>query len=317
MQRAFVTGGSGFLGRHLISGLRARGVDVVALARSDSAAQVVRDKGAEVARGDLDDLGALTAGMQGCDAVFHAAAYAKQLGRREDFFRGNVEGTRNALAAARRAGVRRFVHVGTEAVLADGQPIVRADESRPLAANPAGLYPLTKGLAEKAVLAENGDQLQTLVIRPRMIWGPDDTTLLPEIIALARAGRWAWIGGGHYLTSTCHVDNVVEGAVLAAERGRPGEIYFLTDGEPVEFRSFISQLRRSQGIEPGARELPLWVAHIVARLTSWMKSPPITKTALALAAVEVTVVDSKARRELGYTAAVSREAGIRALTSPA
>src|ERR1700742_3596387 len=249
MRRAFVTGGSGFLGRHLIAGLRSRGVEVVALARSGDAADVVQQQGAVVARGDLDDLGAMVAGMQGCEVVFHAAAFAKQHGPRDVFFRVNVEGTRNVLRAAREAGVARFVHVGTDAALADGRPIVRADESQPLAAKPAGLYPLTKGLAEREVLAANRDGLATVVIRPRMIWGPDDTTLLPEIVGLARAGRWAWLGGGRYLTSTCHVDNVVEGALLAAERGKPGEVYFLTDGEPVEFRGFLTRMLATAGVD--------------------------------------------------------------------
>ncbi len=132
-------------------------------------------------------------------------------------------------------------------------------------------------------------------------------------MATVKSGRFAWIDGGHYLTSTCHVDNVVEGALLAAEKGRGGEIYFLTDGEPVEFRAFLAELLRTQGVEPGDKEVPRWLVSLLASLTSWMSAPPITKTALALAGVEVTVVDDKARRELGYRAHVSREAGIRAM----
>src|SRR5262249_38533218 len=155
-----------------------------------------------------------------------------------------VRGTENMLDHARRAGVRRFVHVGTEAVLVDGEPIVMADERKPLPKKPIGLYPRTKAEAERRVLQANGQtnqgRLEASVTRPRFIWGKGDTTLLPKLIEGAQAGVLRWVDGGNYLTSTCHIDNVCEGLVKAAEHGRPGEVYFLTDGKPVEFRWMIS-----------------------------------------------------------------------------
>ncbi len=312
MKRAFVTGGSGFLGKRLIAELAdVRGVAVTALARSEASAIAVRGAGAEPVRGDLDDVRAMTEGMKDHDVVFHAAAHVKQHGKLAEFMRVNVGGTENVLAAARAAGVRRVVHIGTEAVLADGKPIVRADEQRPYPVKPAGPYPLSKGLAERAVVAANRPGgLETVVVRPRFIWGKGDTSVLPELVEAVRRKRFGWIGGGRYLTSTCHVANVVEGAVLAAERGSPGEIYFLTDGAPIELRSFLTALLATQGVDAGDREIPRWIARIVAALTGWMKRPPVTKTALALVGAEVTVDDAKARRELGYVGKVTREAGL-------
>ena len=310
MKRAFVTGGSGFVGGRLLPALVARGVEVVALARSDASAAKVEALGARAARGDLEDEAALAAGMAGCDVVFHAAAHTDQWDPLDVHLRITVQGTEHALAAARRAGVTRFVHVGTEAVLADGKPIVRADETRPVPAHPLGAYPISKARAEAAVLAANAPGFATVVVRPRFIWGAGDTSILPELIAAVQGGGYRWVGGGHYLTSTCHVDNVVEGLLLAAERGRPGEIYFVTDGEPVEFRDFITKLLATQGVDPGARGIPHWLARTVVALTAWMKRPPLTRTAFALMAHEVTVVDAKARRELGYTGARTREQGL-------
>ena len=315
MKAAFITGGSGFVGRELIAELVRRGVTVRALARSDAASAAVTAAGAATARGDLDDRAAMEAGMRGTDTVFHAAAYVKQHGTRDVFFRVNVTGTENALAAAKAAGVKRFVHIGTEAVLADGQPIVRADETRPRTTNPAGLYPLTKGLAEAAVIAANGGGLETVVVRPRFIWGKGDTTLLPELVGAVKAGRFGWFGGGHYLTSTCHVQNVVEGTLLAAEKGRPGEIYFLTDGAPIEFRAFLTDYIATQGVDAGARSIPRWIARAIAAATSWMEQPPVTRVAIALVGHEVTVDDSKARRELGYRATTTIDAGLAQMTS--
>jgi nucleoside-diphosphate-sugar epimerase len=297
--------------------LRERGVEVVGLARSDGAARAVEALGARVVRGDLDDRAALEAGMAGCDVVVHAAAYVDDHGPRDAFFRVTVTGTEHALAAARGAGVARFVHVSTEAVLADGKPIVQADETVPRTPNPIGPYPWSKGLAEDRVLAANRDGLATVIVRPRFIWGAGDTSLLPKIAERVKAGRFAWIGGGRHATSTCHVDNVVEGILLAAERGAPGEIYFLTDGPPVEFRGFLSDVLATYGARPGDRDLPRWLARTIAAMTSWMARPPITRTAVALIGQEVTVVDAKARRELGYTAHVSRAQGLAELRQEA
>jgi len=296
MKRVFVTGGSGFVGGALIPALVARGVEVVALARSDAAAAKVRALGAEPAIGDLDVADPkLVEAMRGCDVVFHAAAIAKEHGRLRDFMRTNVEGTRTLLKLAREANVPRFVHVSTEAVLADGKPIVRAVETAPYPAKPAGPYPISKGAAERIVVEAKG-----IVIRPRFIWGRGDTSLLPQLVDRVKSGRYAWIGDGHYLTSTCHVRNVVEGAIAAAEHGTPGEIYFLTDGEPIDFRDFLTKYLATQGVDAGTRTVPRWVAKTAAALTGWMRNPPVTKTAIALVGGEVTVVDAKARRELGY-----------------
>jgi nucleoside-diphosphate-sugar epimerase len=302
--RAFVTGGSGFVGGRLIPALVARGVEVRALARSDRSIATVEALGATAVRGDLDARASLDEGCTGCDAVFHAAAHTDQFDPVEIHMRITARGTESVLAAARAARVKRFVHVGTEAVLADGRPIVRASEDRPLPAKPMGAYPLTKGLAERAVVAANGhDGLETVVVRPRFVWGKGDTNLLPEFVAAVKAGTFAWVSGGHYLTSTVHVDNVTEGLLLAHDQGTPGAIYFVTDGEPVEFRDFITKLLATQGVDPGSRSIPRWVARTLVTATSWMKKPPLTRTAFSLMAHEVTVDDEKARRELGYQGA--------------
>ena len=141
-----------------------------------------------------------------------------------------MQGTRNALAAARQAGVRRFVHVGTEAALLAGEPLVEVDERAPLRFDSPALYSSTKARAEEAVIEANRNGLETVVVRPRFVWGRGDTTLLPAMTEMVRAGRFAWVGGGRQRTSTTHVDNAVEGLVLAAQRGAPGGVYFVTDG---------------------------------------------------------------------------------------
>src|SRR5882724_2461282 len=145
---AFVTGGSGFVGRNLIRALRTRGDTVRALVRSDASAATVSSLGAEAVPGDLEVAGVMREAMHAADVVFHVAAEVAEWGPRSRFEHGNVEGTRNVLTAAKEAGVPTLVHVSTEAVLADGSPLVRVDESRPRPAHAYPRYPDTKGRSE-------------------------------------------------------------------------------------------------------------------------------------------------------------------------
>jgi nucleoside-diphosphate-sugar epimerase len=316
MMKAYVTGGSGFVGRNLIRALCGRGYRVVAAARSDQAARVVQSVGAEPARADLSDPKALAAGMAGCAFVAHAAAKVEQWGPIEEFERVNVTGTEHVLSAAKAAGVGRMVHVSTEAVLVGGRRLVQADETWPIPVQPPAPYALTKARAEQAVLAANSADFATVVVRPRFIWGRDDTSLLPQLVDAVKKGQFAWISGGKYLTSTCHVANVAEGVVLAAERGKAGGVYFLTDGPPIEFRTFISSMIQSQGLTPPTRSVPRGVANVLAYVLEafWSRraatAPPITRTMLCLMGEEVTVSDAKARAELGYREVVTRESGL-------
>jgi nucleoside-diphosphate-sugar epimerase len=280
---------------------------VRALARSETAAAKVRGAGAIPVAGDLDDIAALRTGAEGCEYAFHAAAALGEWGKREDFVKGNVNGTCNVLEACRAAGVRRFVHVGTEAALLVGQPLVNADETVTLRPDSKAHYSATKAMAEQAVLAANGDRFETVVVRPRLVWGPGDTTILPALKHAVEEGRFAWIGGGGHKTSTTHVDNVVEGLVLGATKGRPGEVYFVTDGEPVVFREFVTDLLSTVGVEAPKRNMPAGLARVVAGIAegTWnllgrTSPPPLTRLAVWLSARECTIDISKARRELGY-----------------
>lgn len=323
MSRVFVTGGSGYVGRNLIRHLVARGDVVRALVRSGDAARTVAALGAEPVRGDLDDLPALQAGMQGCAVVFHCAALVSEWGTRAEYERANVHGTQKAIDAARAAGVPVLVHVSTEAVLADGRPILDADEARPLPKHPLPRYPATKGASETLVRAANGAGLRTVVVRPRLIWGNDDSSVLTQLEHAVNAGRFMWIGDGRYPTSSCHVDNLCEGLLLAAEKGRGGEVYFVTDGEPVELRAFVTAMLRTRGVDPGSRCVPHAVALALATVSEGLwdmlglrSAPPATRVAVRLFGEPVTVRDDKARRELGYVGKVSREHGLATLRRP-
>jgi nucleoside-diphosphate-sugar epimerase len=320
LTKAFVTGGSGFIGGALIERLRSEGRDVRALARSERAAAAVRKRGAEPVMGDLEDPDALAGGAEGCEVAFHCAAKVEDWGDPADFERLNVRGTQNVIDACRAAGVRRLVHAGTEAALMAGQPLVNVDEGAPLRPDSPALYPSSKAKAERLVRAANGDGVETVVVRPRFVWGRGDTTLLPALVEMVRSGRFRWVGGGRHLTETTHVDNAVEGLWLAATRGRAGGVYFVTDGEPVVFREFLSRMLGTQGVEIPDKSVPPAVARAAAsaaergwRLLRRPGSPPLTRFAVWVSSQECTIDISRARRELGYRPVTSREAGLKAL----
>jgi nucleoside-diphosphate-sugar epimerase len=323
VRTAFVTGGSGFIGGALVRRLVGAGWTVKALARSDESARVVAAHGADPVRGELSDPAALARGAQGAEVAFHAAAHLGDFGRREDFVAGNVQGTRNVLDAMRRAGVRRLVHVGTEAAVLAGDPMVMIDERQVLRPDSPALYSATKARAEADVLAANGDGLETVVVRPRFVWGRGDTTLLPMLSELVRSGRFAWIGGGRHRTSTAHIDNTVHGLLLGAERGTPGAAYFVTDGTPVVFRDFIARLLATQGLEAPGRSIPRPVAHAlaVAGEAAWGAlplpgRPPLTRFAYWVSALETTIDISRARADLGYAPVTTIEQGLEGLNQP-
>jgi nucleoside-diphosphate-sugar epimerase len=317
MATAFVTGGSGFVGGRLIERLRADGWDVRALARSDAAEARVRERGAEPVRGDLLSGAAMTDGARGADVCFHAAAHLGDFGPLSEFRRVNVKGTQTVLESCRLAGVKRFVHVGTEAALLHGQPLVAADERTPLAFRSRAPYAATKAEAEAEVIAAGDGDMETVVVRPRFVWGAGDTTLLPAMTEMVRAGRFRWIGGGRHLTSTTHVANAVEGLILAAERGRPGNAYFVTDGSPVVFREFVSTLLATQGVQAPDGSVPVPVARALAaagegawRLLPLPGAPPLSRFAFWVSAFECTLDDRKAREQLGYRPVITRDHGL-------
>lgn len=322
--RVFVTGGSGFIGGHLIERLSSQGHEVYALARSSRAAKLVEGYGAIPVEGDLLAVEGLI--PPGVEVVVHSAARAEDWGTREQFWSVNVEGTRAALAAAQQAAVRRFLFVGTEAVLFTGNGLLNVDETTPYPDRHRYLYSETKAVSEQEVLACNRvGHFETLSIRPRFVWGPRDTSVLPVLLRMHSAGTFAWIDGGRSLSSTTHVYNVVHALELALTRGNGGQAYFVVDDGVRTIREFLSALVwAGGGVDLGRKSLPSWlarpVARIVERIWSWLPvkgPPPMSALAVDMAGCSVTVNDQLARRDLGYQPVISVEEGLRALESGA
>lgn len=321
--RAFVTGGSGFVGGHLIRRLVGEGHEVVALARSDGAAARVESLGATAHRGDLSAPAVLAAGMEGCDVAFHCAAVVGSHVDPTEAQAVNVEGTRHVVEAARAASVRRLVHLSTESVLIDGSPLNGVDETHAIPKKGhLSTYAATKAEAERIVLSANGTGIETIAIRPRLIWGPEDTTWMPGLLEKIDRGVFRWVDHGEHRGSTCHVANVVEALVLASDRGTPGTPYFVTDGPPRAFKEFAAAYLASAGVEVGDASVPGWVMRAAGAALEFLwgilptrSSPPLNRIEAYMVSHPQVFDDSKAREELGYRPVVSFEQGIAELTA--
>ena len=315
MQRVFVTGGSGFIGGALIQGLRARGVEVRALARSPQAEAHVARLGAVPISGDLEDLSVLARGMQGCDVVFHAAANLSDWDLAADL-RINVQGTELVLRAAVAAMVARVVYVSGTGVLIGSGPVVDASEDLP-AGRPVGALSASRVRSETVVRSSNGPQLETVVVRFPYVWGPGDT-LRPQLHAAVRSGQYFWIAHGDHSISTCHIANAVEGLLAAAERGRPGVLYQFADGAPIKLRTFIGEQMRVEGADLPNRSIPFWLAKIIADgLFALARVFRVVPASLALSPTfvrflgqQITLDDSRTRRELGLRPTIDWQTGL-------
>ncbi len=316
--RIFITGASGFIGGAITEAMKGEH-EILAMSRSHKSDLRVKELGATPVRCDLTTLE--PGEIPECDAVIHCAAYVEPWGTRELTWQINVEGTERTLNAARAAGAKRFLHMSTEAVLWKGQDLIDIDEDHPYPDRTPFLYSETKAAAERLVLAANEKAgMQTVILRPRFVWGPGDQTLAPEIEAMVDKGAFLWIDGGRARTSTTHIDNLVHGSKLVLERGAGGEAYFVTYGDVRSFREFLPELMSAYGVELGERSFPSAIALPAATLIEgiWRAfrisgTPPLTRHAIALMCCDCILRIDKIEKELGYQPVVSVADGLHRL----
>lgn len=312
--KIFITGASGFVGSALVTALRKKH-KLSAMSRSAKSDAMIKKIGATPVRSEL---GKVTVDeLRGIDVVIHAAAHVEQWGKKDDFWRVNVIGTQQLLSAAKAAKVKRFIFIGTEAALFHGQNMQDIDETYPYPKKSPYLYSQTKATAEKLVLGANSDKFKTLSVRPRLVWGTGDKTILPVLADMVKKKRFMWMDNGEKDTSTTHIANLVHAVELALSKGRGGEAYFVTDGENTTFRSFLTRYLATQGITPPAKSIPGFVARALAfvvegiwKLLRIGSEPPLTRFAAAIMSRHCTIRIDKIRKELRYKPAISVADGL-------
>jgi nucleoside-diphosphate-sugar epimerase len=323
---ALVSGATGFLGGHLLAKLREQGFRVRALARRTSDSAGLIRSGVDIVEGDVADQQSLQRAMAGQQLVFHTAGKVSDWGSRREFWQANVEGTANVITACREAGVKRLIHVSSLTVLGLPRSGARVDEQTPVADSVNDFYTLSKIAGERLVREANGKGgLETVVIRPGVIWGPGDSTFLPRLTALLRRGRLVLIGGGANQLGLSHVENLSQGLILAAKKpAAAGQIYHLTDGEEITARTLFCELAAALGVAPPRFSLPFPVVYSLAALLEWtarlrnsVTPPVLTRYGVRLVACDSRYDISKAQTELSYRPLLTFRQGITTLIQAA
>jgi dihydroflavonol-4-reductase len=298
--RAFVTGGTGFVGGRLARALRERGDEVVALVRSPARAERLRHLGCELVEGDLENADATARGLDGADAAFHAAAVYRigvTASEAVEMERANVAGTERVLDLALEAGVRRVVHVSTVNAFGDTHGEV-VDGEVPERTEFVSAYDRTKYLAHLAA-RDRG----VLIAQPGAVYGPGDTSQLGDQIRRAMQGRLPYLSFPTLGLNAVHVDDVAEGLLLVHDRGRVGEAYVL-GGELTTMRTLVATAARVAGERPPRVTMPTAAVRALAPLGPLLRRfglpPNLRETIAASDGVTYWVRDAKARAELGY-----------------
>jgi nucleoside-diphosphate-sugar epimerase len=324
-QRVLVTGGAGFLGQAICRQLQARGYTVISTQRRHSLD--LERLGIEQRLGDLADAGHVRRACEGVEAVFHNAAKAGHWGSEASYIAANVTGTQNVLAACRAHGIPRLVYTSTPSVAHNGRVPCEGgnEQTTPYAPHFKAPYPRTKQIAEKAVLAANSATLSTVALRPRLIWGPGDTNLLPRLVERARAGRLRVIAGGHNRMDTSYVDNAAEAHLAAFDALAPGsacagKAYFISNGEPQPVREIINGLLQAAGEPPVTASVPFAVAYAAGAMCEvlWHAlplkgEPPMTRFVAEQLATPHWYDLSAAKRDFGWQPRVSTADGLERL----
>lgn len=309
-----ITGGSGFLGGHTGAACLRHGHRVRLLGRDFAPVRELVAQGAVPVEADLRDRAAVKCACQGVETVIHAGALSAPWGARRDFFAINVEGTRAVLAGCRAAGVRRLIYVSSPSVVFDGRDQRNASEDLPYPRRFASVYSETKKLGED--LVRNVTDLETVILRPKAIFGPGDRALLPRLVDAARQGRLPQIGDGRNLVDLTYVENVADALLLTLDAcAVVGNTYTITNGEHVPLWPTIRMIMQRLKIRHVPRRVPLglvlvaaWGMELRARITG--REPLLTRYSAAILARTQTYDISAARRDLGYVPRVSVADGI-------
>eukprot|EP00246_Nothoceros_aenigmaticus_P014974 TRINITY_DN5976_c0_g1_i1.p1 TRINITY_DN5976_c0_g1~~TRINITY_DN5976_c0_g1_i1.p1 ORF type:complete len:350 (+),score=56.06 TRINITY_DN5976_c0_g1_i1:211-1260(+) len=334
--KVFLTGGSGFIGKALIDYLiGTHGDTVVALCRSSEAekavlgvaSQAAYGRGAKasdhctVVRGDLDSVETMSSGMANCDVVCHLAAWVKLTGSWNDCQRVTVQGTANTLRAAKAAKVPTFLQVSSYTVLIKDKPeeMKDASEATPKLVPEWAFYARAKAMAEDLALQAADEYLRVVTVRPAIVWGPGDTSVIPVLRDSIKIGSFRWLKPNNQESVTTFIDNVCYGLRLAAVKGKSGQVYHMQDKEsPMTVREFFTKYAAAAlpNLQIPTAEVSgkaLWAVATVLEnipVVSHFSKRYISRQMLVCLAHSITFRSTNAESELGYRPPVSFDEGL-------
>jgi dihydroflavonol-4-reductase len=306
--KAFVTGGTGFIGGRLIRKLRERGDDVVALVRSPEKANDLREQGCELVEGDLSSDEAIKRGLQGCDAAFHVAAVYKvgiPKSERPAMHESNVRGTERVLDAAIDAGVKRIVYVSTVGVFGNTNGKIVDESYKHPGKDFLSCYEETKYLSHEVALDRIAKGAPVVIVQPGGVYGPGDHSEIGNFIDQTRNGKLKMLMFPELGFNLVHVDDVAGGILLAHDKGTVGESYVL-GGEISTMKKLIDKVAELSGRKAPTRVMPaaamkmaIPIGPLVGKLMGF--PPNLAELIRTSDGVTYWASHDKARAELGYT----------------
>jgi nucleoside-diphosphate-sugar epimerase len=296
------------VGSHVAERLSKQGYRVRTLVRGSSDTRLLDALGFEKVVGDLQDPPAVALAVQGVQLIVHCAAMVGDWGPVAAFRRVNVDGLRNLLDAAVTQPVERFIHTSSLGVY-EARDHFGTDESVELPTSHIDGYTQTKVESEKLALEYGRSRgLAVTALRPGLVYGPRDRTVIPRVLEAIRTGRFTYLGSGEQAMNSIYVENFVDALMLALQKPQSiGQVYNLTDMERVSKRRFAETLARLAGYPLPRRSIPVPVARAIASTLEpiWRalgrKEPPVLSQALVkFLGLNLDYSCEKARRELGY-----------------
>jgi nucleoside-diphosphate-sugar epimerase len=305
--KAFVTGGTGFIGSRVIKRLRDRGDDVVALVRTPGKATALVDQGVELIEGDLSSEDAIKRGIDGADAVFHiGAVYKVGIPKKEQppLWDANVNGTERILDAAEAAGVQKIVYVSTGNVFGDTKgEVVDETYERDLDDGFLSYYDETKFRAHELVKERIAKGAPIVIVQPGVVYGPGDHSEIGNLIDQLATGKLKMRMFPKAGYNFVFVEDVADGIVLAYDKGAVGESYLL-GGQLGTMDDLYNTTAEALGKKPPKMAMPVGMAKASAPLGPvigpLMGFPPNMRELVKTSDVTITFRDDKARSQLGY-----------------
>lgn len=305
--KVFVTGGTGFIGGAVVRQLRARGDEVVCLVRNPEKGKAAADLGCEIAPGDLADERAIRAGMEGCDAVIHAAAIYEvgiPASEREAMREANVGGTERVLGAALELKIPKVVYVSTVGVFGNTDGKIVDESYEHPARDFTSCYEQTKWEAHQVAKRLIGEGLPCVIMQPGGVYGPGDTSSIAVMLNEFLKGRMVAIPFPDLGICLTHVEDIAAGILLGLDKGRPGEAYVIS-GPATTVREAIGVVAEVTGKKAPKRALPTGLMKAltpIGPLVGKVMGQPPNLRELISSADGVTFWASyeKAKGELGY-----------------
>lgn len=309
MTNILVTGGTGFLGKRLSLTLKAKDYTVTVLGRDKQIGQELNNHGIKFIPCDLTHEHKVIQACKGMDYVFHCGALSSSWGAYDLFYKANVLGTQHIIQGCKKYRVKRLIYVSTPSVYTANQDRIAVKETDQLPEKKVNHYAATKYMAEQYVQAASKEGLPVISIRPRAIFGPGDPNILPRLLEANEQKRLPFIRNGNALMDVTYVDNVVHALLLCMTSSEDtiGEVYNITNGEPMTFKALVEQFFSRLGEEMYPKQIPFCLAYSLATLlelggkvTNRKEEPLLTRTTALMLGRSLTLDITKAKSELSY-----------------